>query len=147
QGFWDWDMRANRMERSETWASMLGYTLAEIPPTLDAGTALVHPDDLAKYSEWQARLNHGADRYDIEYRMRAKSGEWRWILDRGKVVARGPDGKAVRIAGTHTDITERKRTERALIENRELLARSAHLLEQTQAVAHIGGWEYDLATH
>ncbi len=147
-GFWDWDVRSGRFARSERWAAMLGYTLAEIPPTLEGGTQLVHPADRSSHDGWRSRVHAGdGGSYTIEYRMQSKSGEWRWILDRGKVVARAPDGSAQRIAGTHTDITERKRTEQALLESRELLARSAHLLEQTQAVAHIGGWEYDLATH
>ncbi len=147
-GFWDWDLKTNRFTRSERWATMLGYTPAEIQPTIAAGTALVHPDDLAEYNAWQDRLNAGTTQsYKIEYRMRAKSGEWRWILDRGKVVARSPDGAPLRMSGTHTDITERKNTERALMENRELLARSAHLLDQTQAVARIGGWEFDRETN
>jgi two-component system, cell cycle sensor histidine kinase and response regulator CckA len=146
-GFWDWDMKTGRIERSERWASMLGYTLAEIGPSLEAGAMLVHPDDLASYKEWQKRLNTQAnDRYDIEYRMRSKSGEWRWILDRGKVVARSSAGDPIRMAGTHTDITERKRTEAALIESQAMLKRSAQLLQQTQAAAHIGGWETDFHT-
>ena len=146
-GFWDWDLQTDRIERSERWASMLGYTLAEIPPTVAAGTALVHPDDLANYEPWLARLNsRTGDRYDIEYRMKAKSGEWRWILDRGKIVARAPDGRPLRMAGTHSDITDRKRTEAALIESQALLKRSAQLLEQSQQAARVGGWESDLRT-
>ncbi len=146
-GFWDWDLATGKLERSERWASMLGYTLEEIGPTLAAGTSLVHPDDLAVYELWQQRLNVGSvDRYDIEYRMRAKSGEWRWILDRGKVVARDVRGHPLRMAGTHTDVTARKNTEAALIESQALLKRSAHLLEQAQAMAQMGGWEFDLRT-
>src|ERR1041384_7487995 len=76
--------------------------------------------------------------------MMGKSGEWRWSHDRGKVVARDERGHPLRMAGTHTDITERKRTEAALIESQALLKRSAQLLEQTQAMADIGGWEIDL---
>jgi PAS domain S-box-containing protein len=147
-GFWDWDLRANRFTRSERWAAMLGYAPEEIRPDIEGGASLVHPDDRADYDAWQHRLNIGVtESYKIEYRMRTKSGEWRWILDRGKVVARAPDGTPLRMSGTHTDVTERKRTEETLLEQRELLARTAHLLEQTQAVAHIGGWEYDLRTH
>src|SRR5262249_41492542 len=52
-----------------------------------------------------------ADRYDLEYRMRAKSGEWRWVHDRGKIVAYAPGGAPVRMAGTHTDITHLKAAE------------------------------------
>jgi two-component system cell cycle sensor histidine kinase/response regulator CckA len=146
-GFWDWDMATGRFERSERWAAMLGYRLDEIAPTLEAGAALVHPEDQARHETWQTRLTSpNNDRRDLEYRMRTKSGEWRWILDRGKVVARGPDGRPTRMAGTHTDITTRKQTEAALIESQALLKRSAQLLEQTQSVARIGGWETDLRT-
>jgi PAS domain S-box-containing protein len=109
-GFWDWDMRTGRIERSARWASMLGYDVHEIPPTLEGGMALVHPDDRALYDAFGRRAAPGGrSRYDIEYRMRAKNGEWRWILDRGKVVARAADGTPLRMAGTHTDITDLKR--------------------------------------
>ena len=146
-GFWDWNMELGYIERSERWAAMLGYTLAEIPTNFEGGKTLIHPDDLAAYDTWLPRLSAGeTDRYDTEYRMKAKSGEWRWVHDRGKVVARAPDGRPLRMAGTHTDITDRKRTEQALADHREQLARSANLLEQTQAIAHIGGWEVDLRT-
>jgi two-component system cell cycle sensor histidine kinase/response regulator CckA len=147
-GFWDWDMRSGRIERSERWASMLGYSLEEIGPTLDAAKSLVHPDDLAHFEKWQKRLSTVSkeSRFDLEYRCKAKSGEWRWILDRGKVVERAPDGTPLRMAGTHTDITERKRTEAALHESQTLLRRSAQLLEQSQKTAHVGGWETDLRT-
>ncbi|MBI5771090.1 MAG: transporter substrate-binding domain-containing protein [Verrucomicrobia bacterium] len=145
--FWDWDMRTGRIARSERWATMLGYTLGEIEPTQEGGRTLIHPDDLPAYAAWRPRLESGeTDRYDIEYRMRAKSGEWRWVHDRGKVVARDATGQPLRMAGTHTDITARKRTEAALIESQEMLRRSAKLLQQTQATAHIGGWEVDLRT-
>ena len=146
-GFWDWDMVTGHIERSERWASMLGYSLAEIGPTLESGTSLVHPDDHENYKIWEARLKSPTnDRCDIEYRMLAKSGEWRWILDRGKVVARAPDGRPLRMSGTHTDITQRKQTEAALHESQTQLRRSAQLLRQTQAAAHTGGWETDLRT-
>lgn len=114
-GFWDWDLRTGRIERSERWAAMLGYTLAEVPPTLEGGTNLVHPDDRAAHDAFRIRLNAGDTRYNIEYRMRTKSGDWRWVLDRGKIVARTPDGTPLRMAGTHTDITDLKRTQAALV--------------------------------
>jgi PAS domain S-box-containing protein len=146
-GFWDWDVASGRFARSARWATMLGYSLEEIPPTLEGGSQLVHPEDRAAHDGWREKVNTGTSgSYTIEYRMRTKSGDWRWILDRGKVVARARDGTALRIAGTHTDITERKLTEQALLENRALLARSARLLEQTQAIARIGGWQYEVAT-
>ncbi len=146
-GFWDWDLRIGSIDRSERWASMLGYTLAELDPVPGQLAKLIHPEDFPIHESARLQLESGAtDRFQVEYRIKTKSGEWLWVLDRGKVVVRGHDGCPLRVAGTHTDITERKRTEGALVESQELLNRSAHLLEQTQAVAHIGGWEVDLRT-
>ncbi len=108
-GFWDWDLRTGRIDRSERWASMLGYALAEIEPTFEGGLRLVHPDDRSRRDAvWNQSGKDPSGRYHSEYRMRTKGGDWRWILDRGKVVARGPDGRPVRLAGTHTDITDLK---------------------------------------
>ena len=105
-GFWDWDLRTGRIARSERWAAMLGYTLAEIAPTFEGGLNLVHPDDRPLYERLLNWPTPGqAQRYDVEMRMRTKSGEWRWILKRGKIVSRAPDGTPVRMAGTQTDIT------------------------------------------
>ncbi len=147
-GFWDWDMKAGTIARSERWASMLGYTLKEVEETIDGGKKLLHPDDLALYEGTQLQIEKKhLSRYAVEYRMKSKSGEWRWILDRGKVVDRAVDGTPLRMAGTHTDITDRKRTEAALRESERLLKRSAQLLEQTQSAAHIGGWELDLRSN
>ncbi len=144
--FWDWDIARQHVERSERWASMLGYTLREIDHSPDLLHRLIHPDDLASYEAHCAQIRAGErDRFQTEFRAKAKSGEWRWILDRGKIVTRAPDGRALRMAGTHTDITDRKTTEAALAESQSLLRRSAQLLEQTQSVAHVGGWEVDLS--
>lgn len=62
----------------------------------------------------QAHFAGDTPRYQCEYRMQAKNGEWRWMLGRGKVTARDAQGQPLRIAGTHTDITERRRMEEAL---------------------------------
>ena len=115
-GFWDWDMRTDQVERSERWAAMLGYTRDEIPPLLGRGSELVHPDDRPILKELHARRVAGAHGgSSAEYRMRTKFGEWRWILNRGKVVARAPDGTPLRMAGTHTDITDLKRAREELL--------------------------------
>ena len=71
--------------------------------------------------------------------MRTKSGTWHWILDRGKVVERGPDGRPLRMVGTHADITTRKDLEHRL-------RRSDELADQVSRLARIGGWEVDLYT-
>jgi PAS domain S-box-containing protein len=119
---------------------MLGYEPGELPHTIEGWKTLVHPDDLA--ANEHAIREHCAQRtplYEHELRMRAKTGEWKWILDRGKVVRRAADGRPLRMAGTHSDVTNRR-----LLENR--LRRVEELSEQVSRLALIGGWEYDLPT-
>ncbi|MBL9214068.1 MAG: transporter substrate-binding domain-containing protein [Opitutaceae bacterium] len=111
-GFWDWDVAGNRVLRSPRWAEMLGYAPEQIDAGRDAFIALVHPDDLPRLLADEQLIRQGKDHFSLEFRMRARSGEWKWILDRGKVVARDPaTGEPRRITGTHTDITARKLAE------------------------------------
>ncbi|MFH0782768.1 MAG: PAS domain S-box protein [Pseudomonadota bacterium] len=117
-GFWDWNIPTGKVVRNERWAEMLGYTLSEIDFTVNSWETLIHLDDRA--AAWKSLNDHLAGTtpmHSAEYRMRCKDGQWKWISDKAKIVAHGPDGKAVRMSGTHQDITERK-----LIEaERELL--------------------------
>ena len=75
-GFWDKDLTTGHIERSERWGSMLGYTAEEIERMPDLPFRLIHPDDLPAYEAFRARLDDGTtQRFQAEYRMRAKSGE------------------------------------------------------------------------
>ncbi|GAA5181146.1 hypothetical protein GCM10025771_27360 [Niveibacterium umoris] len=119
-GIWDWDIASGAAHFSSRWAAMLGYALEEIEPTFEAWKAMVHPDDLpAAQARLVAHLLQGASEYESEFRMRTKAGEWKWILARGKVVKRDEAGGAVRVVGTHRDITERKRFELELLNAKE----------------------------
>jgi PAS domain S-box-containing protein len=111
-GFWDWDVTSGGILRSPRWAGMLGYTLEEIGRGRQSFLDRVHPEDLPRVLADVQLMEDGKEHYAHEFRMRAKSGEWKWILDRGKVVARNPaTGKPLRVTGTHTDITARKLAE------------------------------------
>ncbi len=137
---WDWNLETGVLFHDSRWALMLGYEPKELPHTIEGWKSLVHPDDLA--ANEHAIQDHFAQRtplYEHELRMRAKTGEWKWILDRGKVVRRSSDGRPLRMAGTHSDVTTRR-----LLENR--LRRVEELSEQVSRLALIGGWEYDLTT-
>jgi PAS domain S-box-containing protein len=111
-GSWDWDVPSGRVIYSTRWAEMLGYAQSEIEPNFRAWETLLHADDLPGASK---RLKeHLAGRtpyYDIEVRMRHKSGGWRWVHSCGKVVLRELEGRPLRMAGTHEDITARKQAE------------------------------------
>ena len=114
-GFWDWNVVTGDVLFSRRWAEMLGYDLAEIEPHVRAWEKRVHPDDMPRcQAALQAHFAGETAHYQCEHRMQANNGEWRWILDRGKVTARDAQGQPLRMAGTHTDITGRKRMEEAL---------------------------------
>jgi diguanylate cyclase (GGDEF)-like protein/PAS domain S-box-containing protein len=98
---------------------MLGYAGDDIPDTLDAWDALVHPDDLAaRQAAWDAHLEGRTPTMEVEFRVRHRQGHWVWIHKRGRVVEHGPDGAPQRVVGLRMDISQRKQTEQRL----ELLA-------------------------
>ncbi len=114
-GFWDWHIPSGFVQFSERAAEMLGYRLDELVPHVSTWENMIHPDDVPNVmSVLQDHLDGRIPQYEAEQRLRRKDGGWMWVLDRGKVVARDRDGRPVRMAGTHTDISKRKRAEREL---------------------------------
>ncbi|MEY2878631.1 MAG: hypothetical protein RLZZ15_1011, partial [Verrucomicrobiota bacterium] len=121
-GVWDWDIAAGTVYFSPQWCRLLGYAPAEVPGRVESFLTLVHPDDMPELERMLAE--HLAGRVPVketEARLRVKSGEWRWFLDRGKVVARDAQGAPTRMVGTIADISERKRAEAALSHSVALL--------------------------
>jgi len=132
-GMYDWNLRTGEVVINERYAEMLGYTLEELQPfTIQMWADLVHPEDRPQEMEaLQREISIDFPLVDTEYRMRTRDGDWRWILDRGKVVEWDADRRPSRICGTHLDITERKRADE---ERRKLLT---HAME-TQKLNAIG---------
>jgi diguanylate cyclase (GGDEF)-like protein/PAS domain S-box-containing protein len=107
-GTWDWNLETGHVEFNERWAAMLGYQLSEIEPNVRTWERLVHPDDLPRVMQiLESHIRGELPIYETEHRMLSNSGEWVWILDRGRVVERAPDGRALRASGTHLDITDK----------------------------------------
>jgi diguanylate cyclase (GGDEF)-like protein/PAS domain S-box-containing protein len=93
---------------------MLGYDETAVGDTFEEFRRLVHPDDIRPtLTALYAHLEHHTEAYATEYRMLHKNGSWCWIMDRGKAVW-DERGKAVRMAGSHTDVTERRVAEDVL---------------------------------
>jgi PAS domain S-box-containing protein len=114
-GSWDWDLPTRRAVFDKRWAAMLGFFSEEIEPHVKGWENLIHSEDKPRVMEiLDAHLKGRKPMFEAEYRLRAKSGEWQWILTRGRVVERDEHGKPVRVAGTNLDITERKQAELAL---------------------------------
>ena len=147
-GTWEWNVQSGETIFNARWAELIGYTLAELQPTrIDTWLALVHPEDKARSQQrLQAHFDGETDHYEVEVRMRHKAGHWIWVLDRGKLVSRSEAGLPLWMAGTHQDITERKQAEMALQQAKQELERNERLLEDGEALAKIGGWEYEVAT-
>ena len=115
-GLWDWDLITNAVYFSPRWKTMLGYTDPELPNTFDTYRSLLHPEDTARvFDKIDAYLNARDFAYEVEFRLRHKDGNCRWILSRG-VALRDEHGKPFRFAGSHTDITERKQVDANLRE-------------------------------
>jgi PAS domain S-box-containing protein len=112
-GTWEWNVQTGETVFNERWADIVGCTLAEIEPvSIATWVRLAHPDDLQTSNLLLERHFRGeTDYYDCEARMRHKDGRWVWVLDRGRVTSRTPEGKPLWMQGVHTDITERKRRE------------------------------------
>lgn len=114
-GTWDWYPQTGEVVFNDRWAEMLGYQLEELDPHVDTWTKLLHPDDTpGTMATLTAHLEGETPIYQTEFRMRSKQGGWKWILDTGKVAQWDKNGQAVRVTGTHQDITERKQAEEAL---------------------------------
>ncbi len=121
-GFWDWDIAAGKVDRNAQWAEMLGYSHEEIQLTVRQWTDFIHPDDRARaWDSIQAVLDGSSTMHRQEYRMIRKDGALMWILDQASVMQRDAQGKALRMCGTHTDITSRKRAEDELRQHRDHL--------------------------
>jgi len=119
---WDWDMATNEVYRNPRHATMLGYEPSELTASQEEWENRIHPDD--KKAIFQILDEHLAgkrDSFEIEYRLRTKSGDYVWVLGRGKVVTYNDDGSPARMVGTNIDITERKRAEEAKTEYQTLI--------------------------
>ena len=113
-GLWDWDFRTGRIYYSPRWKIMLGLLETEVGSDPEAWFTRVHPEDLDRVkAEIAAHLDGGGAHLESEHRMRLADGVYRWMLVRG-IVLRDELGAAYRMAGSQTDISERKLYERQL---------------------------------
>ena len=115
-GTWEWNVQTGMCRFDERWAEIAGYAIEELGPVdIHTWTELCHPEDLSESDARLKRVFSGEDAYyECEARMRHKDGHWVWVLDRGKVVEWDPEGRPLRMSGTHTDITGRKSAEARL---------------------------------
>jgi len=137
-GFWDHDLATDTVRWWNDWCAGVDLDPCDGPNHSKRWDVNVHPDDVLNFDgRFQALLEGRSDIYESEYRMRSRSGNWRWIMSRGRATARDASGHTVRLAGVTIDIDGRKRMELAL---RDSEAR----LEAAIWGADLGLWDWKL---
>lgn len=124
---------------SPRFKELLGYEDSEFENVLGSWISRLHPEDRDRiFQAIKAHLEQRTPFKDIEYRLQKKSGEYLWLAARGQALW-DKNGTPLRFAGSIRDISDRKKAAGELLEYQRKL-------EETQKIAHIGNWEFDLAT-
>ena len=155
-GSWDWNIETGEVFYSDRWIESLRYNRSEVPPYISFWKSLVHPDDEELFQAVLSKHLERRTKYlEVEYRLKMGTGDYRWTLDRGRVLNRDDEGDPVRIAGTSFDITNRMLAEqqqqqaelryRAIVETAGcvivVLNRNFRILEWNRAAEEIYGWK------
>lgn len=131
-GLWDWQIKSGDVFYDHFNYNMLGYEKGDSLPNIDAWKNMIHPDDLPQALELlNAHIEGLTPYYEATYRIKAKSGQWIWILDKGSVVKRDNLGNAIRAIGTHQDITKLKEMELELRERAKNLEEMTNILSSS----------------
>lgn len=111
-GTWEWNPQTGVTIFNQRWASMFGWDVCELETNVESWSSRLHPED---YDDvWQAIKNHldgVTPFYESLHRIRHRDGHWVYVLDRGKIIERDNQGRAIRYTGTVTDVTEQKKAE------------------------------------
>ena len=137
-GIWDWNMVTNSVFYSSLSLKILELESTDIFDDPERWDKIVHPDDLPKYySDIQEHFDNKIPYYENYHRVMTSSGNYKWILDRGKVIERGENGKPLRVIGTHTDVSLQKEKELDLMKTMKLYSdQNSRLLNFSHIVSH-----------
>ncbi|MDP1928863.1 MAG: PAS domain S-box protein [Thiobacillus sp.] len=122
EGIWDWDLISNRVRHNSSWCAILGLDSGYMEHPADFFITLLHENDREKVMARIQDCLAGKGRYSSEHCMYRADGRVIWVQDRGDVVERDSEGRAIRMLGSSIDITERKRMEAALQQERDFAA-------------------------
>lgn len=112
---WEWDVAADRTMFSATWPRLLGYDDPAAAEADSTWEGRLHSEDRSRVLALLEQAVAGqTDEYEAEYRIRTRDGSYRWVLSRGRVVDRAGNGRALRMIGGITDMTDRRRAEHDL---------------------------------
>ena len=126
-GLFDWNLETNEIYYSPVWKRMLGYEDDELPNDFSIWEKLTEAEDVKRSWKMQDELiNKKRNNFEIEFKMKHKNGCWIDILSRANAIF-NEDNKAIRIVGTHVDITERKQAEMSLLQKKKEAERYLNL--------------------
>jgi len=129
---WDWDLVQDTIYHP-CWAQTYGFPEERTPRTGKELASFIHPEDMPRFHAEMSKAAAGAqESFEVEHRALTGSGDWMWMNGRGRVVARDVGGKATRIVGTCTDVTERKR----MLARLQIADRMASIGTLAAGVAH-----------
>lgn len=115
--WWDWDYQTGKVIVSPMMAAIAGYGVNEFPDSFGEIVQLIHPEDQETFmSKLQQHLQENTPFFGVEYRLKGKKGDWKWVFTRGKAVEQDILNKPIRIAGIMIDIQGAKSRERSLTE-------------------------------
>ncbi|MBY0466206.1 MAG: PAS-domain containing protein, partial [Burkholderiales bacterium] len=132
-GTWEWHIDTDEVVVNDRFASLVGYMVDELPKQVAALHALLlHPADEGRLKRAnQSHMDGLVDHYECQFRFRHKAGHWVWLLERGRINARHPDGRPLMMSGTSIDITDSKHADDALRVTGEMLKERTLALETT----------------
>ena len=137
-GLWDWNLKTGELFFDANYFKMAGYEPDEFSHAYEEWKARVHPDDIAQVeTQIEDYLAGRSRQFAVEFRFKAKSGQWMWVLGQGIISERDESGAPVRFTGTHKDINKRKQAERELLRNQ-------YYLKKAQEIGKIGTWELNV---
>jgi PAS domain S-box-containing protein len=138
EGIWDLDVKSKKVFYSSQSMKMLEFEEQDTIDSIDKWDDRVHPHDKEKYlTDIQLHIGNITPYYENAQRVLTKSGEYKWILSRGKIIERDYKNRPLRIIGTHTDISMQKEREQELVKTLEIVsAQNSRLLNFAHIVSH-----------
>ena len=139
-GVWDWNILDNSVYFCPRWKEMIGYSDEELINEVPTWTDNIHPDDVeATWASINKHVNSKTEYYEGIHRLKHKDGHWVWILDRGKAIY-DSDGKATRMIGTHTDISEQKALQLRDVHQKQIIEQIHDSVISTDLSGVITNW-------
>ncbi|OUC12882.1 MAG: hypothetical protein B0A82_20215 [Alkalinema sp. CACIAM 70d] len=147
QGMYDLNLQTGQAWVNPEYARMLGYDPVTFEETNANWIDRLHPADRELITQtYQNYITGQIPKYKAEFRQRTPTGDWKWILSLGKIVAWDESGNPLRMVGTHTDITDRKQAEEERLKSAQL-QQELKLLENLLDNVLAGYWDWDIANH